>query len=216
MKLALALAALLGAAAFASAQNSWDPAADSGGSASQQGSDASSDDPQPQAQAPATVGHGEIPHDGPPNSGDAARGDDSDGAGDSSGAAGGGNGGGSAGGSSSSAMSIGDARVNIGSIVQAFVDAHSRDGAWLLRDKKTKAVRRLTLQRVDENSTAPAGDQRYEADATLKDLDTSEILHARFVADFSGPEWKVVGLRLFEPLKTAKKKRGRASASPAS
>jgi len=190
MRLALALAALVCAAGLSSAQSSWDPAADGGGAgdSGQQSPDAPAQPYQPTlAPGPGAAG-------GP--AGASAPGDNGAGAG----------------GAASTGMSLGDARVNIGSIIHAFVDAHSRDGAWLLRDKKTKTVRRLSLKSIDENTTEAAGEQRYQADAALTDLDTGETLHAQFIADFSGSEWKVVGLRLFEP-KTAKKKGARAAAS---
>jgi len=113
----------------------------------------------------------------------------------------------------STRMTAADARVNIASIVQAFVAAHSRDGAWALRDKSDGRVRRLSLQKVDENTTQSAGGQRFKVAASLRDLDSEETLRSQFFVDFSGPEWRVVGLRLFEPRKGAKG--GRASASRA-
>lgn len=111
-------------------------------------------------------------------------------------------------------VTVADAKVSIASIVQSFISAHSTDGAWALRDKATGQVRQLSLKSVDENTTQQAGQQRFKVAAKLKDLDSGEILPAEFVADFSTPEWKIVGMRLVEPGK--KKARRAANASPAS
>jgi hypothetical protein len=110
-------------------------------------------------------------------------------------------------------VTVVDARDNIASLIQSFMARRMIDGAWPLRDKKTGLTRRLTLAGVEEKKTSPAtGDRRFKAPATLKDAESGELLPAEFVADFTGPDWKIVGMRLLpaKPAKTAKRAAAKA------
>lgn len=101
----------------------------------------------------------------------------------------------------SKTVTLDDARSSVGTLIQSFIAQRSADGAWPLLDKRTKKLRRLRLVKVDEKKVRAAGKQIYAAPATLKDLDSTEQLQAVFKVDFSGSEWKVVGMRLSQPAK---------------
>src|SRR4051812_5928125 len=47
-------------------------------------------------------------------------------------------------------VSQADARANAATLIQSFMAKHSEDGAFPLRDKTTKKLRRLKLVKVDE------------------------------------------------------------------
>jgi len=102
-------------------------------------------------------------------------------------------------------ITLDDARSNVTTLIQSFIAQRSADGAWPLVDKRTKKVRRLRLVKVDEKKVRSAGNQIYAAPATLKDIDSTEQLQAVFKVDFSGSEWKVVGMRLSEPERAKRK-----------
>jgi hypothetical protein len=96
-------------------------------------------------------------------------------------------------------VSQADARANAATLIQSFLAKHSEGGAFPLRDKTTKKLRRLKLMKVDEKGVEPAGVARFTAPAWLKDEESGETLEASFLLDFASPDWKVVGLRLKPP-----------------
>jgi hypothetical protein len=100
-------------------------------------------------------------------------------------------------------MTLDDARSNVGTLITSFVTQRSAQGFMPLRDKRTKKVRKLKLVSVEEKKVKAAGGKRYAAPAKLKDLASGQTLDAVFTVDFTGPEWKVVGMRLLPPATAA-------------
>jgi hypothetical protein len=94
---------------------------------------------------------------------------------------------------------IEDARINIGGIIQAFIDQRSPEGYWPLRDKRSKRVRRLKLTRVEDDKVKDEGKMRFSAPAVLTDTENEGTVRAVFIVSFRGPEWRVVGMRLIAP-----------------
>lgn len=97
-------------------------------------------------------------------------------------------------------VTLEDARQSIGTLVESFVGQNSPEGSMILRDKTTKKVRQLKLVSVDEKKVKASGDARYSVPAQMRDLATGQTLQAVFTADFGSPQWKVVGMRLMQPV----------------
>lgn len=103
-------------------------------------------------------------------------------------------------------MTIDDARANVGTLITSFMSQRSPQGFMPLKDKSTKKTRHLKLIAVQEKKVKAAGGKKYNAPATLKDVSTGQTLDAVFTVDFTGPEWKVAGMRLMPPAAAAAKK----------
>lgn len=102
------------------------------------------------------------------------------------------------------AMTLADARINLPTVVHAFVEKRSREGVWPLRDKASGRLRKLRLLGLDAEKTKRAGEEGlFAAPGTLLDVETDERVPVVFTVDFSGTEWKVSRLRF------VKKKAGR-------
>lgn len=109
--------------------------------------------------------------------------------------------------SAGGSMSLDDARTNFGTVIDAFIAGHSRDGYWPLKDKATGLVRRLKVVSKEPKGITPdeSGGGRYIGRITLKDANNGERLQAEFLVDFSGSEWKVKQMRLIPNPKPKKK-----------
>lgn len=96
-------------------------------------------------------------------------------------------------------ISLADARVNIVSIIEAFIAQRSPHGFWPLRDKKTRRMRHLKLLAIDDRHVHADGGALYTAPASLKDTTSGATLAALFTVDFTGPNWQVVRMRMPAP-----------------
>ncbi len=96
-------------------------------------------------------------------------------------------------------VGLADARVNIVSIIEAFIAQRSPDGFWPLRDKKTRRLRHLKLLSIDQKNVQAVGGALYTAPALLKDSMSKETLAAQFTVDFTGPNWQVGRMRMPAP-----------------
>jgi hypothetical protein len=111
-------------------------------------------------------------------------------------------------------MSLDDARMNFGTVVDSFVATRSPDGYWPLKDKTTGKVRHLKIVAKDPKSVEPGegGGSLFIGRVTLKDESSGERLKADFTVDFGGAEWKVTQMKL---IPAPRKRKSAAQAAPA-
>lgn len=100
-------------------------------------------------------------------------------------------------------VTLDDARVNFGTVVDAFLAQNTRDGVWNLRDKKTRKIRKLSFESIDEKSIKPAsgGPARFRGLVTFKEAGAARPVVMEMTVDMSGTQWKVAGATLRRPQK---------------
>jgi len=105
-------------------------------------------------------------------------------------------------------MNLEDARMNFGTVIDAFVAERTVNGYWPLKEKATGNVLHLKLVSKDTKSIKDAGGSRfYSGRVSLRDLVSGDTIKADFVVDFSGSEWKVKSMKITGKV-SAKKKKG--------
>jgi|GEM_PF-5096097 len=116
--------------------------------------------------------------------------------------------------SSSRPMTLDDARTNFSTIVESFVVEHSPDGYWPLRQKTTGKVLKLKFESILPKSVRDIKDGRFMGRAVLRGVAEDLTVKADFTVDFSGPQWKVEGMRLVSVTPAAPKTRREAPVQP--
>jgi len=94
------------------------------------------------------------------------------------------------------AMSLADARLNFGTVVESFIAARSRKGYWPLKQKSTGKTLRLKFVEVGPKTVREIQPGHFAARVLLHDLDKDQPIKADFYVDFSGRQWAVERLRL--------------------
>jgi hypothetical protein len=95
---------------------------------------------------------------------------------------------------------LSDVKTNFSTVVSAFVAARSENGYWAFRDRKSGRKWKLALAEVDTSRLRRVGPNRFAAPVVLQDVAGRGALTARFVADFSSDDWRVVGMTVKEAL----------------
>jgi hypothetical protein len=110
-------------------------------------------------------------------------------------------------------MSLDDARMNFGTVIDAFLAEKTQKGYWPLREKLTGKILHLQLVSKDPKTVADAGaGGKFTGTVNFVDLLTREKRKTEFTVDLSGSQWKVVSMHLFPGPR--KKKAGGSSAPP--
>ena len=95
-------------------------------------------------------------------------------------------------------MTLGNARINLPTVVQTYIAQHSPGGVWIIRDKAGK-VWRLKLEKALENTTRKVGARLYAAHFLLR-TDRAPVHHLDidFTVDFPEAAWRVKAYRIYK------------------
>jgi len=93
-------------------------------------------------------------------------------------------------------MTIDDARLNFGTVVESFIAAHSPDGYWPLKQKTTGKVLKLKLDKIEDKTVRQVRPGHFKGRAVLREIDEKRLVKADFFVDFSGMKWNVEKLSL--------------------
>lgn len=97
------------------------------------------------------------------------------------------------------AATLQDASANFGTIVETFLAQNTKEGVWNLRDKRTKKIRRLAFQAVDEKTVREAAkDGHFRGHVKFKDADTGKRVIMEMTVDMSGSQWRVSGAKMLK------------------
>jgi hypothetical protein len=111
-------------------------------------------------------------------------------------------------------MTIDDARMNFATIVESFIIERSKNGCWPLKQKTTGKLLKLKFESILPKSVHELKEGRFMGRAVLRELATDSTVRADFTVDFSGPQWKVEGMRLVSITPPAREPRPQAPAPP--
>jgi hypothetical protein len=116
---------------------------------------------------------------------------------------------------SGGSMSLEDARMNFGTVVDAFVAERTINGFWPLKEKSTGNVLHLKLVSKNTKSIRDAGGSRfYSGRVALRDIVTGDTVNVEFVVDFAGAEWKVKSMQILGKVSAKKKPSAKTQAAP--
>lgn len=97
-------------------------------------------------------------------------------------------------GSKHESMSVSDARVNFGGVVETHLKAAApRGGPFPYRDEASGKTRLLTYDRTDEGSVRELAADKFSACVFFKDVHEKPV-DLDFTVDFSGERWAVTAV----------------------
>ncbi len=111
---------------------------------------------------------------------------------------------------SAGSMSLDDARVNMMTVVQAFLSARQIDGLWPLKSKSEKGrLLKLKLESREITKFRASGGTKYSGTLPFTDVKTGRPYDADFTVDMRGADWKVVSMKLAAGAKRKSKAKGK-------
>jgi hypothetical protein len=93
-------------------------------------------------------------------------------------------------------MTLDDARLNFGTVVESFITERSPKGYWPLKQKTTNKILKLRLDAIEKKTVRRLTPGHFVGRATLSQVDDASPVKADFYVDFSGVNWKVEKMRL--------------------
>lgn len=93
-------------------------------------------------------------------------------------------------------MTIDDARLNFGTVVETFIAARSRHGYWPLTQKSSGRTLRLKYEAVESKTVRQVEPGHFSGRVMLRDAESGRPVKAEFFVDFTGNSWSVERLRL--------------------